>query len=301
MADANPPPYRPVSEAIRIGQPSAPLADLYYRLIEGSWWRLFALFIGLFILANVGFALLYTMEPEGISSSHDGSFIDSFFFSVQTISTIGYGTMSPQTPTAHAIVTAEAMVGLVGVAVGTGLVFAKFARPTARVLFSNCAVITQRNRMPVLMLRVANARGNEVVEASIRVAVLKTEVSPEGHRMRRVFDLDLLRRTSPIFALSWLVIHDIDENSPLFGETVQSLADDRMIFIVTMTGIDATFSTQVYARHVYSWHDIRWNHRFIDVITNLDDGRIQIDYTKFHDTERDPTCDVSPEEEYVDD
>ncbi len=277
-----------MSEAVRIGLPRAPLADLYYSLMEGSWWRLVALFIGFYALANLAFATLYMMDSGGISAAHDGDFYDAFFFSVQTISTIGYGSMSPQSALSNMLVTAEAMVGLLGFAVCTGLVFSKFARPTARVMFSECLVMSQRMGKPVIMLRVANARGNEIVEASMRIAMLKTENSPEGHQMRKLYDLKLMRTTTPIFALSWLAVHEIDEDSPLHGETAESLTEDRSILIVTLTGIDATFSSQIHARHVYSWQDIRWGERFVDVVGNMDDGRLRIDYTKFHTTEPDP-------------
>lgn len=279
--------YRGPADAIRVGMPRAPLSDVYYVLVAGSWKRLVGALVGFYLLANLGFAALYSLERGGIANAHD-DFVEAFFFSVQTISTIGYGTMTPQTPLAHLLVTAESMVGLLGFAIATGLMFTKFARPSARVMFSQPMVMTRRHGKPALMFRVANARGNEVVEAAIRVAMLKTEKTPEGHQMRRLVDLKLVRDTSPLFALSWLVIHEIDEDSPLHGMDPEALDRDFSVFIVTMTGMDATFAQSVHARHLYDYRDIAWGHRFIDVIENRPDGRIVIDYRRFHDTEPEP-------------
>ncbi len=271
-------------EAVRIGLRLSPLTDLYYHLMRGSWWLLVALLGFAYLVTNLAFAALYMMQAGGINDAKDGNFADAFAFSVQTISTIGYGTLAPTNATVHTLVTFEAMLGLLGTAIATGLVFAKFSRPRAKILFSDTMLIKTRNGNPALVFRVGNARGNEIIEASLRLAVLIPEVTLEGDQMRRLVDLPLLRSMTPLFAMTWSVIHEIDENSPLHGRDAKSYEEDGIRFIVSMTGIDATFSQTVHARHIYLHDDIRWQHRFVDIVDNTDSGRLRIDYMRFHDT-----------------
>ena len=271
-------------EAVRVGLRLSPLTDLYYHLMRGSWWLLVALLAFAYVVTNLAFATLYMMQTGGINDARDGSFADAFAFSVQTISTIGYGTLAPTNTAVHTLVTFEAMLGLLGTAIATGLIFAKFSRPRAKVLFSDTLLIKTRNGEPALVFRVGNARGNEIIEASLRLAVLVPEVTLEGDRMRRLVDLPLVRSRTPLFAMTWSVIHEIDENSPLHGRDAKSCEEDDLRFIVSMTGIDGTFSQTVHARHIYLHDDIRWKHRFVDIVDNTDSGRLRIDYMRFHDT-----------------
>ncbi len=303
MADgqeATKPRRRPdVSETVRVGRPVHPLTDAYFHMMAGPWHRLIGFIIGVFLLANLIFALLYLGGGDCVEGARPGRLDDYFFFSVQTFATIGYGGMAPSTDYAEVIMTGEAVAGILMTALATGLVFAKFARPHARVLFSENVLMTTFDGQPALMFRVGNARGNDVVEAAMRVSVLKPIVTSDGHTMRRLLDLELMRDNSPVFALSWLVIHIIDPESPLYGETHQSICEKRMRFIVTMTGLDGTFSQQVHARHIYESPDLLWNHTFVDVISDLPDGRLKFDYGKFHDTKPMPhKVYSSPEEEH---
>ncbi len=279
--------YHP-RDAIRVGLKVSPLTDLYYQLMRGSWWILISALVAFYLLANLAFAGLYMADMGGISQAEGGGFAQAFEFSVQTISTIGYGGMSPQTPYVHMLVTAEAMVGVLGFAIATGLMFQKFSRPKAMVLFSEPMVVSVRDGKPVLMFRLGNARGNEIIEASMRLTMLKPEVTSEGHTMRRLYDCDLMRTHTPIFVMTWAVIHEIDENSPMYGETQAALEEQNVLFIVTMTGIDATFSETVYARKIYYADSVRWGEHFEDVVSFQDDGRGQIDYTRFDMTTADP-------------
>ena len=279
--------YRGPEDAIRIGLPHRPLQDLYYELMRGSWRWLVTMFVGVYLVANLLFATLYWLDPMSAGEAGGLSFADAFFFSVQTISTIGYGSLSPASTFSDVLVTVESIVGILGVAVGTGIIFTKFARTRAGVMFSDKVVINVRNRKPCLMLRVANARGNEVVEAAIRVSVLLKETTLEGETMRRVMDLELVRNNSPLFSLSWQVMHVIDEDSPLYGRSMQDLQDERAIFIVTLTGIDNTFSETVHARRVYSDLDVVLGARFVDVI-DFQGDQLRIDLRGFNDTEADP-------------
>lgn len=282
------PPARPRSDsqnAIRIGLRLSPLTDLYFHLMRGPWWLLIGVLGFCYLMANLGFAALYMMEAGGINDAQDGSFADAFAFSVQTISTIGYGTLSPNSGAVHTLVTFEAMLGLLGTAIATGLVFSKFSRPRAKVMFSSNILVNRRNGRPVLVFRMGNARSNEIIEASVRVATLVPEVTAEGDRMRRLVDLPLLRSTSPMFVMTWTVIHEIDENSPLHGRDHASFVQDGLRFIISMTGIDGTFSQMVHARHIYATQDVKWGHRFVDIVDTTEDGRLRIDYLRFHDTQ----------------
>jgi inward rectifier potassium channel len=270
---------------VRVGGNAAYLADLYHFLLVASWRRLLLIVASTYAVINATFAGLYLAGGDCLTGATPGSYSDAFFFSVQTFSTIGYGTMAPKTPYASAVVTLEAFIGLITVAMATGLMFAKFSRPTARVLFSDKMVVGMRNGKPTLSLRMANERGNDIIEASFRVTVLKPEVTAEGEKIRRLHDIKLLRSETPLFTVSFAAFHVIDETSPLFGETPESVLQESLRFIVTVTGLDASFAQTVHARRIYEARDIVWNARFVDVISNLPDGRLQLDLAKFHHVE----------------
>ncbi|MBT8494726.1 MAG: low temperature requirement protein A, partial [Deltaproteobacteria bacterium] len=272
-----------VEDAVRKGTPSELRRDFYFYFMEGSWTRVLLGFGIIFILVNLFFAALYTLEPGCIDGARPESFADAFFFSVQTISTIGYGAMSPATSYGHAVVTAEAAVGILLVAVATGLMFAKASRPKASVLFSNSMVITTIHGVSHLVFRVGNARGNDVVQAAVSVTVLRDSISPEGHHLRRLSDLKLVRDRTPIFRLSWTVMHPIDEASPCADIDWDDPGGKMLSVIVTLTGHDGTYNETIYARHTYAPGDIRPDHSFVDVISQLPDKRLMIDYGKFHD------------------
>jgi len=277
-------PRRDVSEAVRKGTPSELRRDLYFYFIEGSWTRVFVAFGFLFVIANVFFASLYTLQPGSITNARPSSFEDAFFFSVQTLATIGYGALSPGSAYGNSIVAVEAAVGLIGVALATGLVFAKASRARSSVLFSKPLVLTELDGKRMLMLRVGNARGNDVVDASMDISLLKDEISPEGHHFRRLHDLTLVRNRSPMFVLTWTAMHVIDEKSPLFGMDCGSPDSGLVSFIVTLMGHDGTYGQTIFARHVYYPEDLRIGHRFVDIISELPDGRMMVDYSLLHDT-----------------
>jgi len=270
-------------EALRKGAPSELRQDFYSFFMEGTWSRLVLSLVFVYVVLNVFFAGLYLLDPKGIINARPGSFSDAFSFSVQTFSTIGYGAMLPGSPYANFLVTAEAASSILATALATGLMFAKAARPRSSALFSNVMILTRRNGVPALVFRVANARGNDVVDASISVTALKEEISHEGIHMRRQHDLKLLRSRTPFFTMTWVVIHEIDENSPLLGTNWED-PSDLLAVVCTLLGHDGTVSQTTYARHIYLPEDIRVGHQFIDVLSELDDGRLMIDYTKFHDT-----------------
>jgi inward rectifier potassium channel len=192
--------------------------------------------------------------------------------------------MSPATFYANLLMTVEIAVGLMFIALTTGLVFARFSRPTARVLFSRVAVIGPHNGVPTLSFRLANQRRNQILQAEVGAALVRDEETTEGVAMRRFYDLKLARGRSPIFAMTFTAMHVIDADSPLFGETPASLAAQNAELVVTGTGIDETMGQSVHARTSYLPHEILWDHRFVDVFGWTESGRRAIDYGRFHDT-----------------
>lgn len=270
-------------DVVRKGLTHSKWRDYYHLLLTLDWPQFFVLTVASYIATNALFALLYLAGGDCIKNARPGSFMDAFFFSVQTMATIGYGALYPSTDYANLLVAIEALIGLLGVAMGTGLMFARFSRPTARVLFSGVAVIAPHNGVPALMLRVANERRNQILEAQVGVSLLRDEITAEGHFMRRFYDLKLLRSQTRSFALSWMVIHEIDESSPLYGVTPESMAQTETDIVVTITGIDETASQTVHARHYYITEEVLWNMRFVDIFTKKSDGRRMLDFTRFHD------------------
>jgi len=269
---------------LAVGLPQPRLGDSYHWLLHLSWPRFLLGGIALYLATNALFALLYLAQPAAIEHARPGVFSDAFFFSVQTIATLGYGVMAPATFYANVIVTIETTVGLIFLAVATGLVFARFSRPTARVLFSRVAVVAPYNGVPTLSLRLANQRRNQILQAEVDVALLLDEVTQEGDTIRRFYDLHLARRRSPVFALTFTVMHPIAEGSPLYGATPASLAAQNAELVVTVTGLDETMAAAVNARTSYLADEILWGHRFVDVMGLTDEGRRMIDYRRFHDT-----------------
>jgi inward rectifier potassium channel len=267
-----------------IGLVRSPFQDLYHSILVVPWWGYFSGFAGMFLLVNTVFALLYLLGPGSIANAAPGSFADAFFFSVQTLATIGYGSMAPATAYGHVVVTVEALVGMLGIAIVTGITFAKFARPSARVIFSDKAVLALRNGTPHLMFRMGNARRNMLVEAQLRVVLLIEDVSAEGHVLRSPVDLPLVRDRTALFSLSWTAMHKVDESSPLFGpDWRERLKAKKGEFFLSMLGLDETFASQIHARMRYSLDDVVENAHFKDVLTVLEDGTREIDYRNFHE------------------
>lgn len=280
-----PAPRRDIGEALRRGAPAQLRRDLYSYLMDGSWTRLFVVLFFLYLVVNLLFAGLFVLEPGSIDGARPRSFADAFFFSVQTMSTIGYGAMSPASTYGHVLVTAEAGVGILGVALATGVMFAKASRPSTSVLFSEGLVLSPMDGVPTLRFRAGNARGNEVVEAAISVTAVMIHVTPEGQHLRRLVDLPLVRSRSPLFALSWTVMHPIDDDSPLRDCDPERLDEALFSIVVSLTGYDGTLAQTIHARKIYYPEDVRVGRRFVDVISQLDDGRLMIDFTRFHETE----------------
>jgi inward rectifier potassium channel len=260
-----------------------PLGDLYHYLVTSSWTTLLAFVLVAYVGANLIFASIYFFDG-GVAGARPGSFADMFFFSVQTMATIGYGKMTPASFLTNALVSLEALFGLVGLAMMTGLMFAKFSLPSARVRFSRYAVVSRRDGLPSLMFRMANLRANRIVEAEIHVVFARMERTPEGESLRRFYDLPMARSRSALFTLSWTAVHPIVEGSPFAGQTRESLLAQDAEIVVSLTGLDETFSQTVHARKSYRAEDIRWGHRLVDIMSPGDGGSMVIDYSRFDDT-----------------
>ena len=261
------------------------LRDLYHNLLILPWPIFLVVLAFVYLGLNIFFALLYLLDGDAIANARPGAFADAFFFSVETLSTIGYGQMSPATFYGNIVMTCEALAGVMLVAVAAGLMFARFSRPTARVLFSKVAVIAPHDGVPALTLRLANVRRNQILEAQVSVTLVRDERTAEGEWMRRFYDLRLARHRSPIFAMTFTVMHEIDDASPLRNATPSSLAVESAEIVVTVTGIDEITVQPVHARTSYLGHEVLWDHRFADVFIETEDGRLAIDYRLFHDTE----------------
>jgi inward rectifier potassium channel len=241
---------------VAIGLRNPWLSDLYHSLLTLPWWAFLLGLAFVYLGLNVLFATLYLRGDGAIANARPGAFSDAFFFSVETLSTIGYGQMSPATLYGNVVMTVEALFGLTLLAVVAGLVFARVSRPTARVIFSKVAVVTPYNGVPTLSFRLANERRNQILEAQVSVTLVRDERTPEGEWMRRFYDLQLARQRSPIFAMTFTVMHPIDPASPLWNATAASLTVEAAEIVVTVTGIDETLSQAVHARTSYLAHEV---------------------------------------------
>jgi inward rectifier potassium channel len=274
-------------DVLKFGVKRRPLADLYHYLLTSPWWVLFALILVTYLAANALFALVY-MVDGGVENARPGSYRDAYFFSVQTMATIGYGKMVPESTLSNAVVTVEALFGLVTLALATGLMFAKFSQPRARVIFSRYAVVAMRDGVRSLMLRLANERATGLVEAQLRLVLLRDETTLEGESIRRFHTLALTRSSTAVFALSWTAIHPIDEASPLFGVARESLVAQGALLVASLVGLEEATGQTVHARHTWTAEQVLVDHRFKDIFTTRPDGRRAVDYALFHDVEAIP-------------
>jgi len=267
-----------------VGERRRSLRDLYHGLLGLSWTATIAVIVGTFLVANAAFACAYSVVG-GVAHLAPGSFSDAFFFSVQTMGTIGYGAMYPESFGANVLVVAEAIIGFTSLALATGLIFAKFSRPTARVIFTREAVICPVNGVPALMFRLGNERGNQIVDTQIRVVMVRTERTSEGVKFYRSVDLKLARDRALSLSRSWSVMHSIDAESPLYHLTPETLLQQEVEIEVMAVGLDDTSMQVVHASHIYFANQILWGARHADVMSEADDGTLVLDLRKFHDTE----------------
>ncbi len=259
--------------------------DLFHFFMTVTWLQLFGTFAGFFLAFDVLFGWLYHLVPGCIANLNPPGFAGAFFFSVETLATVGYGDMHPQTVYGHTVAMIEIFVGLMSLAVITGIMFARFSRPRARFLFTRNAVVRPIDGKSTLVFRAANERQNVVQDASAQLRMLRNDVSEEGFRIRRVIDLPLIRSQHPMFVLGWTIMHVIDDASPLQAETPESLQRCEAAFVLSVSGTDDTTGQTLMARGEYSHTDIRWNSTFLDMLEEAEDGTLHMDYGKFHDVE----------------
>ncbi len=265
-------------EAVKIGGPGA-FVDLYYALMEIRWPAFFALVSAAFVLVNLLFGLLYAALPGAIANMTPGSIADGFFFSVETLGTVGYGNMAPATRLGHSIAATEILLGLFFSATMTGLIFARFARPRDSVLFSRVAVISEVGDQLMLMVRLASIRARPLADVSAQMSWLERIELADGRVFRRLNDLPLVRAQNPALALAWTLVHVIEPGSPMLAALKGT---DRFQLTVTVGGIDTLLASQTLGGHSYRREDIRLAHDFEDVILD-EDGIIHLDLSKLHD------------------
>ncbi len=273
-----------LSNIERVGVRPGAFQDMYHYVLVQPWSLFFLILLALYISANCIFATLYWLQPGAVAEASPGFWPDAFFFSIETMATVGYGVMHPVTIYAHILVVIEIMFGVLAVPVATGLTIVKFTRPTARVLFSQQAVVTPYDGVPTLIFRLGNVRANQILEARMKVTILRYETSQEGHRIRRLIDLPLVRDTTPMFSLSWSVMHRIEPGSPLFGQSVSEWVAEDLVVLALMTGLDGTSSAMVHARYAYAAKDILFGRMFEDIVSVQPNGQARIDFLRFHNT-----------------
>ena len=280
-------------QVLTYGLPRRPWQDLYHLFMTMSWPRLFLSYAGVFVLFNLVFGAFYQAQAGDIANLNPSGYWGRFFFSVETLATVGYGDMHPETVYAHVIASVEIFFGLMGLALITGMMFARFSRPTARILFARQAVIRPFDGRHTLILRAANERQNVIMEASAQLRLIRDELTVEGSRIRRIYDLPLRRSEQPVFIFGWTLMHVIDEASPLYGVTPESLTHTKGYLLLTISGTDETTGQTLMSRQEYLPAAIHWNHAFVDIFASGNDGIDRFDYSRFHDVE--PLAEPVPE------
>lgn len=259
--------------------------DTYQWVLSLSWSRFAALIALAYVALNLFFALLYCVGGTGIAGMTPGSFPEAFFFSVQTLATVGYGHMYPQTTYGHLVTTVEIICGMFWLAVMTGLIFVRFSRPTARILFSKGMVIAPFNGLPTLMMRVANLRHRSMVEADFRIVFTRDETTLEGEIVRRFYPLKLDVDHAIVFPAALTLRHIIDASSPLHGATRETLKAADAFFLTSVVCVETVIPAAVQIQQDYTWEDVRFGERFVEIYTDGDNGGLIVDYGRLHDTE----------------
>ena len=276
-------------EFVKLNAQKFDLRDTYHLILTLSWPGFAGLVFGIYLLINVVFAWLYMLEAHAIAEMAPGSFSDAFFFSVETLATVGYGHMYPETFYGHLITMLEIMVGMFGLAVITGLIFVRFSRPTARMHFSKLAVIAPFDGVPNLMIRIANLRHQAMVEPRFRMILLRDSITAEGDEVRRFRSLKLEFDHLIAFPAVLTVRHRIDETSPLFGMTPEDFQQQDIRILASIVGVDTVIVAPVQSSGDYSYDQIEWNRRFVEIYDQNKEGDWTVDYGRIDETE-----DVAP-------
>jgi inward rectifier potassium channel len=279
-------------EFVKLNAKKADLRDTYHLILTLSWPWFSALIFAIYLLINLAFASLYLLQPHAIAEMAPGSFLDAFFFSVETLATVGYGHMYPETFYGHLITMVEIMVGLFGLAVITGLIFVRFSRPTARMHFSKVAVIAPFDGVPTLMIRLANLRHQAMVEPDFRMMLLRNAITAEGDDTRRFYSLKLQFDHLIAFPAVLTLRHLIDEESPLFGLTPEDFRRLDVRIMASIVGVDSVIVAPVQSAWDYHEDQIQWNRRFVEIYDQTKEKEWSVDYGRIDETE-----DVPPEQQ----
>ena len=254
--------------------------DPYHLAVSLSWPSFVVAMVGCWLVINLVFALLYVASPGDVANARPGSFLDVFFFSVETLATVGYGVMAPSTLYSHIVSSAEIVTGTAFTAIVTGLLFVRFSRPKAKILYADNAVVTTRNGTPTLMLRLANGRMSVMTSANVRLFVGRAERTTEGVFFRRIQDLTLAQSHLPLFVMPWTLMHVIDQNSPLYGYTPEALAAADGRLFLTIEARDQALAALVQDMKNYWMTDIRFGMRFADTVSVDEKGGATADLSK---------------------
>jgi inward rectifier potassium channel len=262
----------------------------YQQMLAVSWTGFFGIVLVIYLVINVVFALLYLAAgPDALVGTRPamfgGAFSQAFFFSIQTFATIGYGQIGPNGFLANTLVTFEALVGLMSQALATGLLFARFSRPTASILFSRNAIIAPYAGGQSLQFRIANRRKNEIIQLEAQVLFSAMESNDRGRLVRRYRLLSLERNRVTFFPLAWTIVHPIDQDSPLAGKTPDDLVRSEAEVLVLLSGIDEAFAQTVLARSSYRAEEIMWNRRFRSIFVQEQGKSLSVDISRLHDIE----------------
>jgi inward rectifier potassium channel len=278
--------------AVKHGAPWGP-GDIYYELMEMGWRTFIAAVTATFIVINLVFGAIYALMPGAIDNMPHGSLFYGFFFSVETIATVGYGNMAPKTVAGHAVAVVEILTGLFMTATLTGLIFQRFARPRDGMMFSDKLVIVDTGEQRLAMIRLAGTRARPLADVTARIGLLENVTLPTGREFRRSRDLPLVNAQNAMMLLAWTLVHVIDADSPLAG-IIDSDAPLRIT--VTVRGLDTLLSNQVFASKIYERENIRVDHEFVDIFEYKDDGTIHLDLSRLHETRpaSDPRAAASP-------
>jgi inward rectifier potassium channel len=273
------------TEFLKINAALGGWRDTYHWILCLSWPRFVAFLLAVYFAINLVFATAYALGGACIGEMTPGSFPESLFFSIETLATVGYGHMYPANLYGHVVVTTEIIMGMFWVAVITGLIFVRFARPTARIVFSNCLVIAPFDGRLSIMYRVANLRHTTMAEAEFRLLYSRDERVAEGEDIRRFYELKVYPERMISFPAALIIRHTIDEQSPLHGITSEILEKEDAFFVASTLSLELVMAASVQSIQDYAWEDIRFGERFVDVYTELEDGRLTVDYGRLHETE----------------
>ncbi len=265
-----------------VGVPAAGWRDVYHWLLRVPWWGALSAITSAWLVLNTLFALAY-LAVGGLAGAKPGSFLDAFFFSVETMGTIGYGSIYPASRAANFVMVVESFVGLVVVAAVTGLVFVRFSQARARIVFSSKVAIGPYDGVPTVMIRVGNERRDRIVDAAFRLMIMRTSRPQEGGVAYRTTDLPLVRDRAPALSRSWTILSRIMEGGPLAGETPESLAAQEAELTLAVTGTDETSLQPVHAQHTWVHTSVVWGARLADILSETPEGNVVLDLRRFHE------------------